>query len=167
MKAIVVDYEKSNVIISSAFKKKAFTPGTPEYRKLNEVRRDYPEFSIVVREFKTNTQQDRYKGLTYDYMRWHIMTNDKEHSAVNIKALDAMIGNSKCHSLSKRYPSIKKWFLETYPEIAEFGMNEEQLAKWREKQEKAAQVPASKSDKITELPTNADEDADLPKAANA
>ncbi len=60
MKAIVVDYEKSNVIISSAFKKKAFTPGTPEYRKLNEVRRDYPEFSIVVREFKTNTQQDRY-----------------------------------------------------------------------------------------------------------
>lgn len=95
------------------------------------------------------------------------MTNDKEHSAVNIKALDAMIGNSKCHSQGKRYPSIKKWFLETYPEIAEFGMNEEQLAKWREKQEKAAQAPASKSDKITEMPTNAGEDADLPKAANA
>lgn len=42
-------------------------------------------------------------------------------------------------------------FLNTYPAIAEFGMNEEQLSKWREKQEKAAQAPASKSDKITEI----------------
>lgn len=166
MKNIVVDYANSNISISSAFAKKAFTPGTDEYRQLMSVRQDFPEFSLVTRKFKTNTQQDRYKGLTYDYMRWHIETNDKEHSAVNIKVLDAMIGNSRCHSLSKRYPSIKKWFLETYPEIAEFGMNEEQLARWREKQEKAAQAPASKSDKIIEMPTNACEDADLPKAAN-
>ena len=154
MKPIYVDYEHSEISISSAFKKKAFTPGSVEYKKLNAVRADYPSFSIVVREFKTNTEQDRYKGLTYDYMRWHIETNDKAHSAVNLNALDKMIGNSKCHSLNKRYPSIKKWFLETYPEIAEFGMNEEQLAKWRAKQEAKR---TAESAKVTTLPSSDEE----------
>ena len=154
MKPIYVDYEHSEISISSAFKKKAFTPGSAEYKKLNAVRADYPSFSIVVREFKTNTEQDRYKGLTYDYMRWHIETNDKEHSAVNLSALDKMIGNSKCHSLNKSYPSIKKWFLETYPEIAEFGMNEEQLAKWRAKQEAKK---TAESAKVTTLPSSDEE----------
>lgn len=164
MKPIYVDYEHSEISISSAFKKKAFTPGTAEYRKLNSVRTDYPSFSIVVREFKMNTEQDRYKGLTYDYMRWHIETNDKEHSAVNLKALEEMISNSKCHSQSKRYPSIKKWFFKTYPEIAEFGMNEKQLAKWRAKQREESSSQQSEvkgdasNDNITDLPADAAEE---------
>ena len=29
---------------------------------------------------------------------------------------------SKCHRKGLRYPTIKKWFLETYPEIIEFGI---------------------------------------------
>ena len=154
MKPIYVDYEHSEISISSAFKKKAFTPGSVEYKKLNAVRADYPSFSIVVREFKTNTEQDRYKGLTYDYMRWHIETNDRENASANLKALDTMIGHSKCHSKSKRYPSIKKWFFETYPEIAEFGMNEEQLAKWRAKQEAKK---TAESAKVTTLPSSDEE----------
>ena len=173
MKAIFVDFDNSTISISSAFKKKAFTPGSTEYKTLNAVRADYPDFSIVVREFKTNTKQDRYRGLTYDYMRWHIETNDAENAEVNLKALNAMIGNSKCHSLGKRYPTIKKWFLETYPEIAEFGMDEEQLAKWREKlaadaeSANVTEMPSSdeaqkkadaESANVTEMPSSSDEE---------
>ena len=33
-----------------------------------------------------------------------------------------MILISKCHSNAKRYPVIKNWFLEKYPEVKEFGM---------------------------------------------
>lgn len=152
MKAIFVDFDNGAISISSAFKKKAFTPGTTEYKTLNAVRADYPDFSIVVREFNTNTKQDRYRGLTYDYMRWHIVTNDAENAEVNLKALNSMIGNSKCHSLGKRYPTIKKWFLETYPAIAEFGMDEEQLAKWREKLAASAEET-----NVTELPSSDEE----------
>lgn len=152
MKAIFVDFDNAAISISSAFKKKAFTPGTTAYKTLNAVRADYPDFSIVVREFKTNTKQDRYRGLTYDYMRWHIETNDAENAEVNLKALNEMIGNSKCHSVGKRYPTIKQWFLETYPAIAEFGMDEEQLAKWREK------VAAdTESANVTEMPSSDEE----------
>jgi hypothetical protein len=31
-----------------------------------------------------------------------------------------MIFISQCHSKAYRYPTIKKWFLSRYPEVAEF-----------------------------------------------
>ncbi len=142
MKPVFVDYDNSTISISSAFKKRAFIPGTPEYKALNSVRSDFPNFTVVVREFKTNTKQDRYKGLTYDYMRWYIETNDEKHKVEMLKALDDMIGVSKCHSNCKRYPSIKSWFLVSYPDVATFGMNEAELAKWQE---------AHKAKKVSEV----------------
>ena len=42
---------------------------------------------------------------------------------------------SKCHAKAKRYPTIKKWFLEKYPEIVQFGMPTEEI--------KVAEVPAT------------------------
>ena len=144
MKPLFVDYEHSVISISSAFKKKAFTPGTCEYKKLIQVRRDFPEFGIEVREFKTNTKQDRHKGLTYDRMRWYIETKDKKHATEMLNALEDMIDISKCHSTCKRYPEIKAWFLTSYPEVAKFGMNEEELAKWEKAQKsKVVDLPAT------------------------
>ncbi len=133
MKPIFVDYENSVISISSAFKKKAFTPGTCEYRELNKVRRDFPEFEIEVRKFKTNTNQDRYGGLTYNFMYWYIETyEDKKEVPVMKKALDYMIDVMKCHSKGKRYPAVKSWFLETYPEVKEMGLTDELLSRFRE-----------------------------------
>ena len=121
MKNIVVDYANSNISISSAFAKKAFTPGTDEYRQLMSVRQDFPEFSLVTRKFKTNTKQERYRGLSYQFMREYITTHEKDAKPI-LEELDEMIGISKAHSLGKRYPTIKAWFLERYPAIAEFGI---------------------------------------------
>ena len=125
MTAIRVDYSKSEIILSSAFAKKAFTPGTDEYRQLMSVRQDFPEFRLVKRAFKTNTAQERYKGLTYDFMREYICTHEMDAKPV-LTELEEMIGISKCHSLSKRYPTIKAWFLKRYPAVAEFGLPAEE-----------------------------------------
>jgi len=35
---------------------------------------------------------------------------------------------SQCHSQSKRYPVIKKWFLEKYPEVKKFGVPKEEAS---------------------------------------
>ncbi len=121
MTAIRVNYADRKIVLSSAFEKKAFTPGTVEYEQLRAVRHDFPDFALATRKFKTNTEQDRYRGLTYDYMRWYISTHEKTPKTV-LDELEEMIGISKAHSLSKRYPTIKAWFLERYPAIAEFGM---------------------------------------------
>jgi hypothetical protein len=150
MKNIVVDYRKGLITLSSAFERKAFTPGTTEYAQLLEVRHEFPDFRLETRQFKTNTAQDRYKGLTYEYMRWYIgKVESKENAPAVLEGLESMIDNSLGHSTGKRYPTIKKWFLNRYPEFAEFGMTEEQVQKYRA--EKAA-LEAAKAAKITELP---------------
>ena len=152
MTAIYVNYAERKIVLSSAFAKKAFIPNTDEYRQLQAVRNDYPDFVLKTRQFKTNTKQERYRGLTYDFMRDYIRTHEDEPKPV-LAALEEMIGNSKCHSLGKRYPTIKKWFLETYPAVAEFGMDEEQLATWREKLAADAE-----SANVTEMPSSSDEE---------
>ena len=145
MTAIRINYADRKIILSSAFEKRAFTPGTVEYDQLQAVRRDFPDFALVTRKFKTNTKQEHYRGLSYDFMRDYIKSHEADPKPV-LHELDEQIGISKCHSLNKRYPSIKAWFLERYPEIAKFGMP---------KQENVTQLPA------------ADKEEPLPEAVNA
>ena len=123
MKAIVIDYAHSSISLSSAFAKKALIPGTDEYAQLQSVRKDFPDFRLVTRQFKTNTKQEHYRGLTYDYMRDYISKHEEDAKPV-LAELEKEIGISKCHSLHKRYPTIKAWFLKRYPEIAEFGITQ-------------------------------------------
>ena len=127
MTAILVDYATRKIILSSAFVKKAFTPGTAEYEQLCRVRSDFPGFALVTRQFKTNTAQEHYRGLTYDFMREYISKHEDDAEPV-LNELEEKIGISKAHSLSKRYPTIKGWFLERYPEIAQFGMPKDEEA---------------------------------------
>ncbi len=146
MTAIRINYADRKIILSSAFVKKAFVPGTVEYAQLQAVRNDYPEFALVTRKFKANTAQEHYRGLTYEYMRDYIRSHEKDSKPV-LAELNEMIGISKAHSLCKRYPTIKAWFLERYPAVAEFGM--------------------PKSDNVSLLAPVATEEEDLPEAVNA
>lgn len=163
MMGIYVNYAERKIVLSSAFAKKAFTPGTDEYRQLQAVRNDYPDFVLKTRQFKTNTKQERYRGLNYDFMRDYIRQHEpKETAQPVLDELEQMIGISKCHSVGKRYPTIKAWFLKRYPEIAEFGMDKEQLAKWREKQaaeaakaaESSEESEAAENSNVTEMPSS-------------
>ena len=69
---IKIKVEDSEIVISKPFAKKAYSFGTPEYEMLQAVRRDYPEFKVVLREIKKNTNVDHYKGLNYEYMKWYM-----------------------------------------------------------------------------------------------
>lgn len=133
MTAIRVNYADHKIILSSAFEKKALIPGTAEYETLQSVRRDHPGFSLVTRQFRKNTTQEHYKGLTYGFMRDYIISHEQDPTA-SLAELDDMIGISKCHSLGKRYPTIKAWFLDRYPEVARFGMGVDELAEKRDEQ---------------------------------
>lgn len=143
MTAIRINYAESKIILSSAFEKKAFVPGTVEYAQLRTVRNDYPDFALVTRKFKTNTAQEHYRGLTYDFMREYIGSHEKDAKVV-LAELEEMIGISKAHSLHKRYPTIKAWFLERYPAVAEFGMGKsEDLSLLPSSERKEVALPVS------------------------
>ncbi len=88
---------------------------------LQNCRSDYPDYKVITRRIKKNPSKESYKGLTYEYMRTYILMRDPNPNEAlaefNAKRLVSM-----CHS--KRYPVIKAWFLEKYPDVLEFGMVE-------------------------------------------
>lgn len=118
-----VDYENNSLVMDRTFAKSAQIAGSNEYRLLQEARSSYPTFKVTLRHIKKNSAKECYKGLTYAYMEDYIRTHEslKTVNAV-LHEFEEMLLVSKCHSQAFRYPTIKKWFLEKYPEIAKFGM---------------------------------------------
>ena len=113
-----IDFTKKEIIMSRQFEKCASIAGSEEYRRLQAVRMDYPNFSVVRRSIKKAPTKETYAGLTYTYMENYIAKHDNSEERRKVYDELRLIGS--CHKVS--YPTIKKWFLETYPEIVEFGI---------------------------------------------
>lgn len=123
MTDIRIDLKNDRIVITKKFAKLASRYGSKEYKQLRNARNDYPDFEVVMREIKKNPDKESYKGLTYAYMKDYIRTHEpRETRRKKSDELEELILISQCHSKAFRYPAIKKWFLEQYPEIEEFGM---------------------------------------------
>lgn len=118
-----IDHNKGLIIMDRTFAKLSENTRSEEYAHLQQVRRDYPDYKVVLRQIKKNPNKESYKGLTYEFMYDYIFRKEPDETKLAvINELDEMIYISKCHSKAKRYPVIKNWFLDKYPEISEFGM---------------------------------------------
>lgn len=119
---IKVDVVKEIITIDRAFAKNCEDPYSPEYKKLQEVIKDFPQFRVIRKTIKSNPSKETYAGLTYDYMSKYILSHGTpEEIAKNLRDYTELKLIAECHSKGHRYPLIKKWFLETYPEIVEWG----------------------------------------------
>ena len=55
-------------------------------------------------------------------MENYIITHEEGEKQIRLlEELAEMRLISECHSKAFRYPTIKKWFLNVYPEIVDFG----------------------------------------------
>ena len=112
-----VDTANARLVMDRTFAKNATVVGSPEYTMLQAARRDYPTFTVMQRQIQRNSNKECYRGLTYSYMENYIRLHPnaeqryKEYAELRLQAL--------CHSI--RYPTIKKWFLEKYPQINDFA----------------------------------------------
>lgn len=131
-----VDHKKKMLIMDKSFANNSSIFGSRESLILEEARRAYPNYTVARKQIKKNTNQEHYNGLTYKYMRWYIETHEKGEALTKALAeYDELLLISKCHSKGKRYPTIKKWFLEQYKEVKTFGMSEEELKDFQKAQE--------------------------------
>lgn len=121
-----LDHENRKIVMDRTFASKADLVGFEEYNLLQQCRRDYPTYLVTRKTIKKKATQEHYRGLTYDYMKEYINKYDTENKEANLALLDEMIDISKCHSTFKRYPVIKQWFLDTYPDVKKFGIPEEE-----------------------------------------
>ena len=122
---LTINHANRTIIMDRTFAKFAANTMTEEYAHLQNVRRDYPNYQVVQRHIRTNSNKKTYKGLTYEYMEDYIMTHGpNETRLANYKEFNEMRVISECHGKAFRYPVIKNWFMEKYPEIANYGLIE-------------------------------------------
>ena len=127
--SLTINHANHTIVMDRTFAKKAVDTRSEEYAHLQMVRRDYPNYQVVQRHIRTNSNKNTYRGLTYEYMESYIMTHGTEETKVaNFKAYQEMRIIAECQGIAFRYPVIKSWFLDKYPEIARFGMTETQIA---------------------------------------
>ena len=118
-----LDHAKRTIVMDRTFAKYAANTMSQEYAHLQTVRQDYPEYQVVLRRIKRSKTKECYRGLNYEYMEDYFKTHgSEEECAKNLAEFKEQKLISLCHSTSRRYPTIKKWFLAKYPEVMEFGM---------------------------------------------
>jgi len=123
---LLINHANRTIVMDRTFAKYASNTRSEEYDHLQRVRQDYPGYEVIRRKINSNVNKETYRGLTYEYMEDYILTHGTpEEIKKNLKIYDEKKLISECHSKARRYPVIKSWFLETFPEILKFGMNED------------------------------------------
>ena len=124
-----VEHSKRQLVMSREFAKFANDTMSEEYAHLQRVRQDYPLYEVVLRTITRNSNKESYKGLTYEYMEDYILTHGtQEERKKTYDEYNELRLIAECHSKAYRYPTIKRWFLNKYPEIMEFGMKVQDVA---------------------------------------
>ena len=116
------DHDARCIVMDRTFYKNSSNIRFEEYGMLQRARQDYPTYTPVIKRIKRNPDKETYRGLTYAYMERYIESHaNAEASMAEYRELRLI---SECHCKARRYPKIKKWFLEKYPEIEKFGFEE-------------------------------------------
>ena len=119
-----INHKNNQLVMDREFSIKSSLYGSQEYNMLQAARQDYPTYQVVRKTIKKNSQKEAFDGLTYDYMERYMARYGAAPEI--LKKYEDMRFNAGCHSV--RYPVIRKWFLETYPEVKEWGKKKEEFA---------------------------------------
>ena len=118
-----IDFANKQIIMDRTFAKNSTDTRSEEYAHLQRVRADYPSFTVSTRTCKKNPNKESYKGLTYAYIEDYIISNEGKDTVLEVlDEYNRLRLIAECHSKSRRYAPIKRWFLAKYPEVAEFGL---------------------------------------------
>ena len=118
MRTPTIDHENKKIRLPKAFAKASGKYGSEEYRMLMEIKRDVPNYEVIV-ETTRKQSKDNFKGLTYDYMERYI----KKHNSKLIEEFKILRGEKENMNglfKSRSYSQIKKWFLTNFPEVKNF-----------------------------------------------
>lgn len=107
-----VDVVAGTITLTKKFAKAAGVLGTREFNTFKQLRADYPDYAVQVREIAKKENKTSYANLTYAFMKNFISTVEGEASE-NIGNLAKVIELSK--GQSGHYAYVKTWFLGRYP----------------------------------------------------
>ena len=108
--AVHINRSNRTIEVTKSFEKAASRFGTDEYQAMQQVRKDYPNFAIVVKTVRTKAE--RFKGLTYDFMEKYI----KAHNADLLSEFYTLTGkdSNDDFAVSASYGEVRQWFLNQF-----------------------------------------------------
>jgi len=129
MMNITINSKKETIEITKKFEKFASRYGSDEYKALQEARKDYPRYKVVIKTTATK-KKETYKGLTYSYMETYIKAHDDENKSImamyeDLRAISVEAQEALAESAS--YHEVKEWFLHQFPAIASFHEKREAM----------------------------------------
>ena len=95
--------------------------GSDAYKELQNARRDYPGYEVIITTREVKTQPETYKGLTYEYMEKYIKSHDDAEETIWTEYLmyrGTPIDPADALPVAYNYNQMKVWFLGKYEEIA-------------------------------------------------
>ncbi len=93
--------------------KKAGVYNSDEFKKLQELRAAFPTYAVEI--IQKTKARDTMRGLTEDYMRRYIEKHCEDESIK--EEFEFLCGNSEDALEKAAYGKLKKWFLDTFPEV--------------------------------------------------
>lgn len=116
MKNITLNYRKHTIEITKSFEKKASKYNSDEYRMLSKVRRENPDFRVVI-VAGSKGRADTYKGLTYDYMKKYMEMKEDKEGLEMLSQIRKQKDDELSFEKTQSFLKTRKWFLEKYPEL--------------------------------------------------
>ena len=124
-KELTLDFSKNTINMTESFSKKAQNYGSAEYNMLQNARKDYAEFEIVVTK-KTKRVKDAHKGIDVKFMYNYIKQHDNdEEEVMNLfkgwfkKLEETDDGIEYILHNDVEFLNIRSWFLDQYTEFDE------------------------------------------------
>ena len=138
MTNLTINNKARTIEMTKKFEKAASRFGSDEYKMLQEARKDYPAYKVVVKA-STSKGKERFKGLTYEYMEKYIEAHDDENKTKmsEFKALRGITDDNNKEETgiiteARSYKEIKVWFLAKFPAIKDFQDKQEKVLKFIE-----------------------------------
>lgn len=115
MRKITVNHSKKTLEMTSTFATAASKYGTDSYKELVSAKRYFPNYTVIIT--KASHRKENYKGLTLEVMKKYIIA----HSGADSEVMQKFVSHTKnpdgMRVKTSSYGEIRKWFLETYPEV--------------------------------------------------
>lgn len=105
-----INYEAKQIIITKKFGKAASQLDTPEFKVMQQLRKECDGFDIVYKPIKKKENKKSYKGLSIDEMT-RFLSNRSEQEQEMFKKVLVIAANKQ-----GKYAVVKKWFLDRYKE---------------------------------------------------
>lgn len=147
MTNLTINNKARTIEMTKKFEKAASRFGSDEYKTLQEARKDYPTYKVVVKSSASKSKES-FKGLTYEYMEKYIAAHDEDKSIMAEYEMLRATSDEAKEALAEAcsYQEIKAWFFEKFPAIKAFHEKRTKMLEKAEdtsKVEEAAEVEAS------------------------